>query len=186
MPSRATASPDIAAPTRRTSRGGRPRPRWPRRSIRARLRALFADEVDGGPTCQASPVQAEHPRLRRRGCGPPAGGLGTSDRRKIDEYDLVRELEVASPMPASRSTSTSRLSGRPASARPPGHIRLMCDLMVLAFQGDVTRIATFMYANEASNRSHPTIGVPEVTTRSPTTAMTSRSKRRSRRSTIST
>ena len=37
----------------------------------------------------------------------------------------------------------------------------MCDLMVLAFQGDVTRISTFMFANEGSNRSYPFIDVPE-------------------------
>ena len=37
----------------------------------------------------------------------------------------------------------------------------MFDLMVLAFQGDVTRVCTFMYANEGSNRSYPFIGVPE-------------------------
>ncbi len=37
----------------------------------------------------------------------------------------------------------------------------MCDLMVLAFQADVTRVATFMFANEGSNRSYPSIGVPE-------------------------
>ncbi len=41
------------------------------------------------------------------------------------------------------------------------HIRLMLDLMVLAFQGDVTRIGTFMFANEGSTKSYPFIGVPE-------------------------
>ena len=41
------------------------------------------------------------------------------------------------------------------------HIRLMFDLMALAFQGDVTRVATFMYANEGSNKSYSFIGVPE-------------------------
>ncbi len=37
----------------------------------------------------------------------------------------------------------------------------MFDLMVLAFQTDATRICTFMYANEGSNRPYPFIGVPE-------------------------
>jgi hypothetical protein len=41
------------------------------------------------------------------------------------------------------------------------HIRLMCDLVVLAFQTDVTRIVTFTVANEASNRPYPTIDVAE-------------------------
>jgi hypothetical protein len=41
------------------------------------------------------------------------------------------------------------------------HIRLLCDLVVLAFQADVTRVATFVLANEGSNKPYPFIGVPE-------------------------
>ena len=41
------------------------------------------------------------------------------------------------------------------------HIRLMADLMVLAFQSDQTRVATFVLANEGSNRSYAFIDVPE-------------------------
>ncbi len=41
------------------------------------------------------------------------------------------------------------------------HIRLMLDLMALAFQADVTRIGTFMFANEASNRAYPFLNVPD-------------------------
>jgi hypothetical protein len=37
----------------------------------------------------------------------------------------------------------------------------MCDLLVLAFQADVTRVCTFVIANEGSNRPYPWIGVPE-------------------------
>ena len=37
----------------------------------------------------------------------------------------------------------------------------MCDLLVLAFQADVTRVCTFVLANEGSNRPYPFIGVPE-------------------------
>ncbi|MFM9197554.1 MAG: DUF1552 domain-containing protein, partial [Planctomycetia bacterium] len=40
-------------------------------------------------------------------------------------------------------------------------IRLMCDLLVVAFQADVTRVATFVLANEGSNKPYPFIGVPE-------------------------
>src|SRR5207302_1360339 len=41
------------------------------------------------------------------------------------------------------------------------HIRLMCDLMALAFQGDLTRVSTFVFANEGSNRSYRIIDVSE-------------------------
>ena len=41
------------------------------------------------------------------------------------------------------------------------HLRLMADLLVLAFQCDLTRIATFVFANDGSNRSYRAIGVPD-------------------------
>ena len=41
------------------------------------------------------------------------------------------------------------------------HVRLMADLMVLAFQTDLTRVATFPLANDGSNRPYPFIDVPE-------------------------
>ena len=41
------------------------------------------------------------------------------------------------------------------------YLRVMSDLLVLAFQGDVTRIATFVYANEGSNRSYRHINVSD-------------------------
>ena len=37
----------------------------------------------------------------------------------------------------------------------------MLDLLALAFQADVTRICTFMFANEASNRAYPFLNVPD-------------------------
>jgi hypothetical protein len=95
------------------------------------------------------------------------GRLGTTDRRKLDEYlTAVRELEQRVTKAGSASESDVDL---PKGFRKPTgipqdnkeHIRLMCDLMVLAFQGDVTRISTFMFANEASNKSYAFIGVPE-------------------------
>ena len=36
----------------------------------------------------------------------------------------------------------------------------MLDLLALAFQADVTRIGTFMFANEASNRAYPFLKRP--------------------------
>jgi hypothetical protein len=42
------------------------------------------------------------------------------------------------------------------------HARLMFDLQVLAFQGDVTRVITFQLARETSNRTYPEVGVPDA------------------------
>ena len=41
------------------------------------------------------------------------------------------------------------------------HLRLMADMMVLAFQTDMTRVSTFVFANEGSNRSYRFLEVPE-------------------------
>ncbi len=95
------------------------------------------------------------------------GRIGQSDRRKLDEYlTAVREIEarVAKASEAADSAESSDV----AVPRPAGvpkdyaeHVRLMFDLLVLAFQTDTTRIATFMFANEGSGRPYPFLGVPE-------------------------
>jgi hypothetical protein len=41
------------------------------------------------------------------------------------------------------------------------HLRVMFDLLALAFQTDTTRISTFMIAHDGSNRSYPFAGVPD-------------------------
>ena len=92
------------------------------------------------------------------------GRLGIDDRRKLDEYLIsVREIE--------QRLTKADISWRdlpPGFNRPSGipkdyrdHVRLMFDIMVLALQTDMTRICTFMYANEGSTRPYPTIGVSE-------------------------
>lgn len=90
--------------------------------------------------------------------------LGGTDKRKLDEYlTAIREIER-------RITRTGKAapSPTPGIERPTGippdyaeHVKLLCDLLVLAFQTDQTRIATLVFANEGSNRSYRFIGVPE-------------------------
>ncbi len=90
--------------------------------------------------------------------------LGANDRRKLDEYfaavrDVERRIERAAKIPEVQPKGVTKPSGVPA--RMDEHLRLMCDLLVLAFQTDVTRICTFVFANEGSNRPYPFVGVPE-------------------------
>lgn len=94
--------------------------------------------------------------------------LGMEDRRKLDEYFTgVREVEQR--LAFIEKANKDGASGLPGGiAVPTGipseygdHIRLMGDMMVLAFQSDMTRVATFMFANEGSNRSYRTIGIAE-------------------------
>jgi hypothetical protein len=92
------------------------------------------------------------------------GRLGATDQRKLDEYlSTVRELEQR----INRAEQAAG-EGLPNFKKPAGvpgdygeHIRLMADLMVLAFQTDSTRISTFVLANEGSNKSYAFIGVSE-------------------------
>ncbi|MBN9517221.1 DUF1552 domain-containing protein [bacterium] len=91
--------------------------------------------------------------------------LGPADRARLAQYlDTVREVERR----IHRAEAAARDNQLPDLARPAGvpasyadHARLMFDLQVLAFQGDVTRVVTFQLARETSNRTYPEIGVPD-------------------------
>jgi hypothetical protein len=91
--------------------------------------------------------------------------LGRNDRRKVDEYlDGVRDVErriqrVDQGFDVSEDVDYPIPAGIPKDYGD--HIRLMCDMMVLAFQTDRTRISTFMFADAGSNRSYRHIGVGE-------------------------
>jgi hypothetical protein len=94
--------------------------------------------------------------------------LGAADVRKLDEYlTSVRELErrIARSVADEGQRDKPKL---PQIEKPSGipsdyaeHIRQIGDLMVLAFQADLTRVATFVFANESSGRSYPFLGVKE-------------------------
>lgn len=91
--------------------------------------------------------------------------LGANDRSKFDDYfQSIREVERRiqraeakvddNPLP-----DLDRPVGVPASYAE--HAKLMFDLQLLAFQGDITRVISFQLAREASTRTYPEIGVPE-------------------------
>jgi hypothetical protein len=91
--------------------------------------------------------------------------LGPADRSKIDDYlTSVREIErrIQKAEAATRDEALpdlDRPDGVPASYRD--HARLMFELQMLAFQGDITRITTFQLARETSNRVYPETGVTD-------------------------
>ena len=90
--------------------------------------------------------------------------LGAGDRRKLGDYlDSVREVE--------RRIRNARHDGvdLPVLDRPDGvpptfeeHVRLMSDLIAIAFQADLTRVVTLMYSREGGNRTYRSIGVPDA------------------------
>lgn len=92
------------------------------------------------------------------------GKLGVTDRRKLDEYltsvrELERRIERAEHEAEAKRPDFTVPDDIPRDLRE--HIRLMSDLIVLAFRTDTTRIATFMLANAGSNRSYSMAGVKE-------------------------
>ncbi len=91
--------------------------------------------------------------------------LGVKDQRKMAEYlDAVREIERRLDMAKADDPRDKQIDYPMPAGIPKAfadHVQLMGDLLVLAFQTDSTRIATFMFANEGSNRSYNEIGVRE-------------------------
>ncbi len=93
------------------------------------------------------------------------GSLGPTDNRKMDEYlEGVREIERRIEMAEKNSREIA-----PPMREPDGipvdfaeHSRLMFDLLAVAFQTDLTRIATFMLAREGSTRAYREIGISDA------------------------
>lgn len=94
--------------------------------------------------------------------------VGSSDRHKLEEYlDAVREIERSIQIAESRRdiTDNSRMND---FSRPAGiptvyadHVKLMFDMMVLAYQTDMTRMITFMLGHEGSNRNYLELGAKD-------------------------
>jgi hypothetical protein len=90
--------------------------------------------------------------------------LGAADQRKLDEYlyairDIETRIQRAENGDAARDLKIEKPESAPVVFAD--HVKLMCDLMTIAFQTDSTRIATFMIAREGSGRAYREIGVPD-------------------------
>ncbi len=91
-----------------------------------------------------------------------SGRLASGDRRKLDEY-LTGIREIEQRLERLESFGIPDVADRDLPAAPPpshrDHIRLLMDMLVLAFQTDSTRVATLLMAHDGSNRSFPEIEV---------------------------
>jgi hypothetical protein len=92
--------------------------------------------------------------------------LGPQDRATLNDYlDTMREVERR----IQQTEEKNALSPLPEYERPgvgvperfDDHAKLMFDLQALAFQGDITRVTTFMFGGEQRARAYPEIGLPE-------------------------
>lgn len=123
---------------------------------------LFKDEVQKGDKSVLDAVLADAKDIRRQ--------ISTADQRKLDEYlDSVRDVEQR----IEGAGKQGELQGwrptidKPNLPRPPegipqniaDHMRLMCDIMVLGFQTDTTRICTLKLNNDHSSLRFPHLNV---------------------------
>lgn len=91
--------------------------------------------------------------------------LGPGDRRTVTEsLDAIRDVEQRIQQTERRVDSSPAPVDRPLAIpdRFEDHAMLMFDLMTLAYQHDITRVATFQLGRELSLRSYPEFGVPEA------------------------
>ena len=90
--------------------------------------------------------------------------LAPQDRSTVEEYlENIREVESRIQSSGHRADAAGDTPDAPAGI--PGsydeHVRVMYDLIALAWRADITRVTTFMKGVEASSIGYPQIGVPE-------------------------
>src|SRR5688500_8023003 len=123
---------------------------------------LFKDEVQRGDKSVLDSVLGDAKDFRRH--------ISSADQHKLDEYlNSVRDVEQRidragkrGEMQGWRPTLTKPNIPRPADGIPQDiaeHMRLMCDIMVLGFQTDTTRITTLKLNNDHSSLRFPNLGV---------------------------
>ncbi|MFO0906255.1 MAG: DUF1552 domain-containing protein [Pirellulales bacterium] len=123
---------------------------------------LFKDDVQKGDKSVLDAVLADAADLKQK--------ISTADQRKLDEYlDSVRDVELRieqagkkGELQGWRPTLDKPNMPRPADGIPQNiadHMRLMCDILVLGFQTDTTRIATLKLNNDHSSLRFPHLGV---------------------------
>ena len=91
-------------------------------------------------------------------------GLGPNDRLRVNEYldavrDIERRIQKAEEQSDRELPEVDQPAGIPATYEE--HAKLMFDLLLLAYQTDLTRVSTCMMAREISGRTYPEIGVPD-------------------------
>jgi hypothetical protein len=123
---------------------------------------LFKDSNEKGDRSVLDAVLSDAQSLRRQ--------ISLNDRRKLDEYlDSVRDVEQRidnagkkGELQGWRPTLSKPDMARPADGIPQDiaeHMKLMCDILVLGFQTDTTRITTLKLNNDHSSLRFPNLGV---------------------------
>src|SRR5262249_21008950 len=91
--------------------------------------------------------------------------LGTQDKNTLNEYmENVREIERRIERATAQNNDASLVLPDAPAGIPyayEDHVGIMFDLLAIAYQANITRVATFMMAREVSNRTYPQVGVPD-------------------------
>ena len=135
--------------------------------------ASLFEEPKGGKTAQRR-------ALRRKGSVLDANlaevrqlekKMGSEDKGRMEQYlTSVREAEIRTrradswldtPLPSISEDDRKRTNRDIAATKAGDYFRTVYDLMVLAFQTDVTRVATFSLGGEGDAISIPEIGITE-------------------------
>jgi hypothetical protein len=134
---------------------------------RAAFERLFGSGESTDPAVRLAALQRRRSLLDfvRDDAARLASDLGAEDRYKLGEYlEGIRDIETR--IQRAELENSDKL---PQLERPAGiprefeeHAKLMMDLHVVAFQTDLTRVATFMLGREASPRSYPSIGIHDA------------------------
>jgi len=143
-------------------------PMPPEVNPRAAFERLFgtADDLNLDPETRAQRLKHRKSILDfvRTDTQGLAKTLGPADRRKLDEYLFsVREVEQRIESAEKDTHQVAPAIDKPAGIpfEFPQYVKLMCDLQVLAFQSDLTRVVTLVIAREGSNRVYPEIGISD-------------------------
>jgi hypothetical protein len=91
------------------------------------------------------------------------GQLGPTDNRKLDEYmTSIREVERQIEKSESEAQVDPRME-RPYGTPPDfaEHFKLMADMLTIAFQADLTRVATFLVTHEGTSRAYRELGIDD-------------------------
>jgi hypothetical protein len=132
---------------------------------RAVFERLFGDGVSTSPEARKLRTARQHSILDfiREETKRLSAGLGPDDNAKLSEFlDAIRDVELRVQKAEEKSDM-----GLPEIQRPVGipeheeHMRLMYDLLLLAFQTDMTRVFTFMLAREYSELVFTNLGQTE-------------------------
>jgi uncharacterized protein DUF1552 len=128
---------------------------------------LFGDSGSTDPKARLARLRQDRSVLDsvREEVGHLQGTLGQGDRAKLVEYlDAIRDVERRIQRAEQQHGTALPVIDHPAGipSTYDDHVKLMCDLQVLAYQADLTRVITFMLGREFSGVTYPQIEVPDA------------------------